>query len=409
MTRPTILDLFCGAAGGWSLGMHRAGFTTVAACEIDPWRRAMFAANFPDARMYDDVRTIGADRLVSELGALPDVIVGSPPCQDASSANTKGKGVDGERTKLFFEAIRIVRECRPRWVAFENVPGIRNRGVDRLLGGLEEIGYATEPCVVGADDIGANHARKRVWFLAFDPAQVGRECGRPWRRWAHGDGSTHPEQGVDAADAPRDRRSRRWGGDGRGLDVSVPEGDRSAAFGIGVARDAESDGRGPGRPGRRAEPVAGVSIEARRHGPDADEERGRGVDSSARDGREPESGDVPDADGVRELDGAEYAEMGGSARVGDDAEQPWADWNCGLAYHIRMDDGLSARMAATSGVRGRGGVGSRRIVSGNPTGPAIASKIVAAYGDAVVPQIPELIGRSIWRVERALAAIGMQP
>lgn len=41
-TDGTVLDLFAGAAGGWSLGLHRAGFRTVAAVELDPWRRATF-------------------------------------------------------------------------------------------------------------------------------------------------------------------------------------------------------------------------------------------------------------------------------------------------------------------------------------------------------------------------------
>ncbi|WP_457797612.1 DNA cytosine methyltransferase [Methylocystis sp. S23] len=169
---PTVLDLFSGACGGWSLGMHRAGFRTVAACEFDPWRRAVFAKNFPDARIYDDVRTLTASRLVSDLGALPDVIVGSPPCQDASLANSRGKGVQGERTGLFRDAIRLVSECRPRWCAFENSPGLRTRGADWIIGELEGMGYAVWPCVVGADDIRAPHKRKRVWIIAADPLQT---------------------------------------------------------------------------------------------------------------------------------------------------------------------------------------------------------------------------------------------
>jgi len=102
---PTVLDLFSAAAGGWSLGMHRAGFVTVAACEAVDWRRALFAQNNPGVTIYDDVRTLSAERLIRDLAWLPDVIVGSPPCQDISSANTKGKGVEGERSGLYFEAI----------------------------------------------------------------------------------------------------------------------------------------------------------------------------------------------------------------------------------------------------------------------------------------------------------------
>lgn len=184
MTRtrgPTVIDLFCGGAGGWSLGLHRAGYRTVAACEADPWRRAMFAANFPGVRMYDDVRELTAGRIISDLGYRPDLLVGSPPCQDASAANTRGQGVDGERTGLFFPTIRLVGDLRPRWVALENVPRLRTRGADRVLGALEEIGYSAWPFVVGAHHVRANHKRERVWIIAFDPAQIGHGGG------GHGD------------------------------------------------------------------------------------------------------------------------------------------------------------------------------------------------------------------------------
>lgn len=160
------LDLFCGAAGGWSLGLHRAGIETIAACELDPWRNAKFSARWPTVRMYEDVRSLTADRLRSDLGYLPKIIVGSPPCQDASTANAKGKGVDGERTGLFFEALRLVREVRPVWVCFENVPGLKARGYDRIHDELEAAGYEVRPLVVGAWHAGADHRRNRVWIIA---------------------------------------------------------------------------------------------------------------------------------------------------------------------------------------------------------------------------------------------------
>jgi DNA (cytosine-5)-methyltransferase 1 len=354
---PAILDLFSGACGGWSLGMHRAGFRTIAACEADPWRRAVFAHNFPEARMYDDVRTLTADRIVSECGRLPDVIVGSPPCQDASSANTSGRGLDGERTGLFFHAIRLVRECRPRYAAFENVPGIRTRGVDRVFDALEEIGYACEPFVVGADDVGANHARKRVWFIAFDATSIGHGGWRAWGHGPHGDGAAYPAERGIAADAARYGRANGRCGDWRGLNVLSSAGTRGVAE-EHDAGDAAGHGRGQGRPGRRAEPTAGLSVEARRDG--------------------------AHANGDRQLAGALDAEMGRRAGPGGDVAEPWAGWNGGLAHHLRLDDGLSARLAEHRG---------------------LAGAVVSAFGDAVVPQITEAIGRSILRTERALAAI----
>lgn len=136
------LDLFCGAAGGWSLGMHRAGYTTVAACEIDPWRRAVYSHNFPDARMYEDVREVTAAGLVRDLGALPDIIVGSPPCQDASTAARERAGVDGARTGLFFEAAERWRVGRACLAAYGDavVPQITEAIVRAVVRTLEDQG-----------------------------------------------------------------------------------------------------------------------------------------------------------------------------------------------------------------------------------------------------------------------------
>ena len=201
-----MLDLFCGAAGGWSLGLHRAGFQTVAACEIDPARRAAFSHNNPCVRMYDDIRNLSAARLRRDLGFLPEVIAGSPPCQDASTANPNGKGIKGERTGLFTEYVRLVREINPRWVAAENVPGFRTRGADWVLDALEALGYACWPLVVGAEHAGAPHERKRVWFIARDTNEA-RLAQRQGQR-GHAQPQFAPPQraGVQAFDADEDQR-----------------------------------------------------------------------------------------------------------------------------------------------------------------------------------------------------------
>lgn len=178
-----VLDLFSAAAGGWSLGMHRAGFKTIAACEFVDWRRALYSQNNPGVRIYDDVRTLTADQLVRDLGRLPSVVVGSPPCQDISSANTKGKGVDGQQSSLFFEAIRIIGEVRPRWFALENSDRVRTRGYDRIAAGLEAYGYDCWPVVVGVGNAGGSHQRKRAWILGLDTdaaCKQGWDAGQPW-------------------------------------------------------------------------------------------------------------------------------------------------------------------------------------------------------------------------------------
>lgn len=180
-----VLDLFCGAVGGWSIGLHRAGYRTVAACEIEPDRRAAFSTSFPDAVMFEDVRDVSAQSLRSALGSLPTVVVGSPPCQDHSSANRKGRGLDGERGSLVLEWCRVVREVRPRWAAFENSPRLRAAGADRVVAEMAAIGYACWPHVVGARDVGARHHRERLFLVAADPyaldlrEQPRRSCWAP--------------------------------------------------------------------------------------------------------------------------------------------------------------------------------------------------------------------------------------
>lgn len=366
---PRVLDLFSAAAGGWSLGMHRAGFRTIAACEVIDWRRALYSQNNPGVPVYDDVTTLTADRLVRDGVGLPDIIVGSPPCQDISSANTKGKGVDGERSGLYFEAVRLIDECRPRWFALENSANLRTRGADRVIDALEAIGYTCWPFVVSAGDIGANHERKRSWLVGFDgdadckssPAWVGvapnerqdDECGGRLRSIS--------ESGRDGplllnAHTPRlgheGGRAWRYGQDGNG---STP-----VASGIGNPANANEAGQ-----------KAGLQ------------------ESSLRPAQKPDDG----CGNGRGDDGQGVGQMGGGESLGPTPPEPWADWNGGLAHHLRVDDGLSAWVAQS------------RIAVGGPRGTVAASLIVEAFGDAVCPQIPEAIGRAILRVEAALAAV----
>ncbi|RVI58541.1 DNA cytosine methyltransferase [Sinorhizobium meliloti] len=367
-----VLDLFSAAAGGWSLGMHRAGYRTIAACEVIDWRRALYSENNPGVPVYDDVTTLTADRLVRDGVGLPDIVVGSPPCQDISSANTKGKGVDGERSSLYFEAVRIIDECRPRWFALENSANLRTRGADRVIDALAAIGYTCWPFVVSAGDIGANHERKRSWLVGFriaDADGIGRDAGRSgWRsriNVSFPDDSRDTNQAIGA----------EVGGICRG-----PESDD----GRSTARHASQDGCGQGRSRGYSVATEGLPVQACGDGADTTQERPQGESwcDEQRPGEEPEHADV--------LAGSE---MGGSSCTGQSPAEPWADWNGGLAHHLRVDDGLS------------GWVAKSRIKVGGPKGTVAASLIVEAFGDAVCPQIPEAIGRAILRVERALAAV----
>lgn len=386
-----VLDLFSAAAGGWSLGMHRAGYRTIAACEVIDWRRTLYSENNPGVPVYDDVTTLTADRLIRDGIGLPDIVVGSPPCQDISSANTKGKGVDGERSGLYFEAIRLIDECRPRWFALENSANLRTRGADRVIDALEAIGYTCWPFVVSAGDIGANHERKRSWLIGFSLADadgLGRNAGRQGR-WSGFDVSN-----ADGAD---------WQGTfSHANDQGKLRGGQYAEVGVLPsvecdAGDASQDGCGQGWARGYPVAVAGLPIEAcgdagssrnPANSNEAGQEAGL-VESSLRPSPQSDDGR---GDGWSD-DGEGVGEMGGSAGAGIPIAEPWPDWNGGLAGHLRVDDGISGWVAGT------------RIAVGGPKGTSAASLIVEAFGDAVCPQIPEAIGRAILRVERALAAV----
>lgn len=207
------LDLFSGV-GGWSLGLHRHGIRTVAACESDPWKRGHYSRHFPEVLVYTDVCALTAETLKRD-GITPiDIIVGSPPCTDISTANTAGLGVDGPESRLYFEAIRVVREVGPRWVAFENSANLRTRGADRVLAEMEAAGYAVWPLVVGACHAGAPHRRLRSWLVGCradavacsdaDAAGLRLEPGRGGRQDRKG--ATEPA--IAAADADRKGQHR---------------------------------------------------------------------------------------------------------------------------------------------------------------------------------------------------------
>lgn len=159
-----LLDLFSGI-GGFSLGLERSGaFKTVAFCEIEPYCQKVLAKHWPKVPIYNDVRTITAERLAAD-GIAVDAICGGFPCQDISTAG-KGAGLAGERSGLWFEYARIISEVRPRYVIVENVSALLARGLDEVLRTLAALGYDAEWHCIPASAIGAPHRRDRLWIVA---------------------------------------------------------------------------------------------------------------------------------------------------------------------------------------------------------------------------------------------------
>lgn len=157
----TFGSLFAGI-GGFDLGFERAGMECRWQVEIDHYCQRVLAKHWPNVRRHDDVRTWPA----VDAEAV-QVICAGFPCQDISYAG-KGAGLDGERSGLFFEVVRVVRQLRPRIVVLENVAALLDRGLDRVLGTLAEIGFDAEWHCIPAAAVGAPHIRDRIFVLGYD-------------------------------------------------------------------------------------------------------------------------------------------------------------------------------------------------------------------------------------------------
>lgn len=122
-----LLDLFSGI-GGFPLGLQQAGFTFKKHyfSEIDPYAIANYSSNFKNAIHAGPIQDIKKGQL-----ERPDLITFGSPCQDLSIAG-KRKGLKGSKSRLFFEAVRILGEYRPSMFIFENVKGLfsSNKGKD---------------------------------------------------------------------------------------------------------------------------------------------------------------------------------------------------------------------------------------------------------------------------------------
>jgi DNA (cytosine-5)-methyltransferase 1 len=162
-----VLSLFAGI-GGFDLGLERTGgFRTVAFCEIEPFCQRVLEKHWPGVPIYDDVRTLTAERLATD-GITVDCIAGGFPCQDLSIAQGSARaGLDGERSGLWEEYARLIGELRPRYVIVENVTGLLSLGLGRVLGKLAEVGYDAEWHCIPAGVAGAAHIRDRLWLVGY--------------------------------------------------------------------------------------------------------------------------------------------------------------------------------------------------------------------------------------------------
>lgn len=199
----TFGSLFAGI-GGFDLGFQRAGMVCKWQVEIDDYANRVLAKHWPAVHRERDIRQCGRHNL-----QRVDVICGGFPCQDISYAGL-GAGLEGERSGLFFEAVRVVRELRPRAVVLENVAALLTRGLDRVLGTLAEVGYDAEWHCIPAAAVGAPHIRDRLFVFAYGPQHGRNERIENTRRGSEGACAREEQRFVDGcsdvlADARREQ------------------------------------------------------------------------------------------------------------------------------------------------------------------------------------------------------------
>ena len=178
-------SLFAGV-GGFDMGMEQAGYEPVFQVEWDKNCQKILHHHWPTVPKWGDVCDVnGAD--------LPpcDVLIFGSPCQDLSVAGKRAGLQEGDRSSMFFEAVRIIKEMRdatnsiyPRATIWENVPGAlsSNKGADFgvVLSSMADIGAITqEYAVLDAQYFGVPQRRRRIFLVSIFDSAASERCPDP--------------------------------------------------------------------------------------------------------------------------------------------------------------------------------------------------------------------------------------
>jgi DNA (cytosine-5)-methyltransferase 1 len=224
------LALFAGAGGGILAG-RSLGWRTVCAVEIDAYPASVLVhrqneGDLDPFPIWDDVRTFDGRPWRGRV----DVISGGFPCQDISPVGS-GRGLSGAKSGLWSEFARIISEVRPAYVFMENSPSLTHKGLEIVLGDLASMGFDAEWGVLGASDVGAPHARERIWLVAYSNENGPGDHRLPIRETQAGTSpaSVSEHEGWNVQVSPEPLLGRVADGMARGVD----DGPRIAALGNG--------------------------------------------------------------------------------------------------------------------------------------------------------------------------------
>lgn len=166
---------------------HLLGFRCVGYVEYEPFCQKLIKQRIADglldaAPIFGDIRQFNSEGYAAAYTGMVDLITGGFPCQPFSVAG-KQRGHEDERN-MWPATLECIRIVRPRYAFLENVPGLLGASGDpgewdmeeaptdniryfgTILSGLSEARYDARWITLGADDVGANHRRKRVWIVA---------------------------------------------------------------------------------------------------------------------------------------------------------------------------------------------------------------------------------------------------
>ncbi len=153
----------CSGIEAASCAWHPLGWRAAFVSEIDPFPCAVLAHRYPDVPNFGDMT-----RFKEWPDAAIDVLVGGTPCQSFSVAGLR-KGLADPRGNLMLTFLAIADRYRPRWLVWENVPGVLSSGGGRdfgtFLGGLGELGYGFAYRVLDAQYFGVAQRRRRVFVV----------------------------------------------------------------------------------------------------------------------------------------------------------------------------------------------------------------------------------------------------
>jgi DNA (cytosine-5)-methyltransferase 1 len=165
-----IYGSVCSGIEAASVAWEPLGWKPSFFSEIEPFPRSVLAHRFPGVPLHGDFTTIEAGDYESI-----DLLVGGTPCQSFSVAGLRG-GLADDRGNLALEYLRLAARLRPRWLVWENVPGVLSsdggRDFGSILGGMVELGYGFAYRVLDAQYAGVPQRRRRVFIVG---------CSGDWR------------------------------------------------------------------------------------------------------------------------------------------------------------------------------------------------------------------------------------